>query len=305
MEYDAYDFQNVPDTYDAYDLQGGAPAPQYDNYDFQGVAQEQLSPLSAQENYPYRVPNVNADGAAPGFNAAAYGEPVKPAATTPKAAEPEGAMSQVMKGLGLSNNLSDPKNLEAWMRVLMGGGSVLSTLLRRGTQQGGKTPSELAAMMPGNRHRQWNPTQQAAMDRFQTSSPVPWDQRATSYAADRASPVRPSRTYADGGEVDPAMMDEMMAPQESEGALSLVQGEGGGQDDQVAAQLSPGEYVFDADVVSAVGDGDNSAGADILDQWRQNLRAYKRSAPPTEIPPPTGDPMQFMPQGPLSQQGAE
>lgn len=320
MEYDAYDFQDVPpNTYDSYDFQNVPPPTQYDSYDFQGPPQQAqqaqnspdfqgaLSALQVQDNYNNSVPNVKADKP-PSFDGAAYGAaPAPTPAPAPSAQpskEPEGAMSQIMKGLGLSKDLSDPKNLESWMRVLMGGGSLLNTLLRRGTPQGGKTPSELAAMMPGNRYSEWSPTQQLSMDRFQNSAPTLWNQRATSYAADRASPIRAGRNYAAGGEVDPAMMGEPM-PQDAEGALSLVEGEGGGQDDKVAANLSPGEYVFDADIVAAVGDGDNSAGADILDRWRENLRAYKRGAPPTDIPPPTGDPMQYMPQGPLSQQGAQ
>jgi hypothetical protein len=64
-----------------------------------------------------------------------------------------------------------------------------------------------------------------------------------------------------------------------------VAGDGGGQDDDVDAMLSSGEYVFDADVVSALGDGNNEAGARILDELRAKIRQHKRAAPANKIPP--------------------
>ena len=76
-----------------------------------------------------------------------------------------------------------------------------------------------------------------------------------------------------------------MAPMPAARPPRLVQGPGGGQDDNVHARLSPGEYIMDADAVSALGDGNNDAGAAKLDQMRENIRAHKRSAPPSKIPP--------------------
>ena len=71
-------------------------------------------------------------------------------------------------------------------------------------------------------------------------------------------------------------------------SANLVQGQGGGQDDNVPAVLSPGEYVWDADTVSAIGDGNNDEGARRLDQVRERIRAKKRAAPASKIPPKTG-----------------
>lgn len=68
----------------------------------------------------------------------------------------------------------------------------------------------------------------------------------------------------------------------------------GGQSDNIPAALSPGEYVMDADVVSALGDGDNNAGAAKLDKMRQNIRTHKRSAPPTKIPPKAKSPEAYL-----------
>jgi len=68
------------------------------------------------------------------------------------------------------------------------------------------------------------------------------------------------------------------------GPLSrLVQGAGGGQDDNVVGALSPGEFVVPADVVSDLGDGSNEAGADKLLQLMKNVRHHKGR--PKRLPP--------------------
>jgi len=46
-------------------------------------------------------------------------------------------------------------------------------------------------------------------------------------------------------------------------------------DGQAPAALSAGEYVFDAETVSLIGDGNNEAGAAILDQVRDEIRKAK------------------------------
>lgn len=65
----------------------------------------------------------------------------------------------------------------------------------------------------------------------------------------------------------------------------LVPGAGHGQQDDVPAMLSSGEYVVDADVVAALGDGSTEAGAKVLDTLRQNVRQHKRSASKKTVPP--------------------
>jgi len=75
---------------------------------------------------------------------------------------------------------------------------------------------------------------------------------------------------------------------------SRVPGDGPGQTDSVAAALAPGEYVFDADTVSALGDGNNAAGANVLDRFREQLRAHKRSAPVSDIPPQAKSPLAYL-----------
>lgn len=80
----------------------------------------------------------------------------------------------------------------------------------------------------------------------------------------------------------------------AEGGTPLVQGPGGGQDDLVPAMLSPGEYVFDAETVAALGDGSNEAGAAMLDQMRERIRAHKRRGPLSKIAPPAKAPEQYL-----------
>jgi hypothetical protein len=85
------------------------------------------------------------------------------------------------------------------------------------------------------------------------------------------------------------------AVHDSPGALGhYIRGATGGQDDMVKAHVSPGEYIFDADAVSGIGDGNNEAGAAILDKWREELRKEKRSAPADQIPPKAKAPTHYL-----------
>ena len=54
-----------------------------------------------------------------------------------------------------------------------------------------------------------------------------------------------------------------------------VKGQGTGRSDDIPARLSDGEYVMDAETVALLGDGSGSAGAQRLDEMRQNLRKHK------------------------------
>jgi hypothetical protein len=78
------------------------------------------------------------------------------------------------------------------------------------------------------------------------------------------------------------------------GAGKHVQGPGTGQSDDIPAMLADGEYVFDADTVSALGDGSNKAGASALDQMRKAIRKHKRGAPIDKIPPKAKNPLEYL-----------
>ncbi len=86
----------------------------------------------------------------------------------------------------------------------------------------------------------------------------------------------------------------MPVEQGRQGALALLRGGSSGQADDVNANLSHGEYVMDADVVAALGDGNTEAGAAALDRMRENIRKHKRSASPKTIPPKARSPEQYL-----------
>ena len=73
-----------------------------------------------------------------------------------------------------------------------------------------------------------------------------------------------------------------------------VEGKGDGTSDDIAAMLADGEYVFSADVVAALGNGSNKAGAEELDRMVQAIRSRARSAPPDKLPPDAKSPLEYM-----------
>jgi len=75
---------------------------------------------------------------------------------------------------------------------------------------------------------------------------------------------------------------------------AYVQGEGDGQSDDIPAMLADGEYVIDAETVAQLGNGSNKAGAKMLDTFRENIRAHKRSAPTHKIPPKSKSPLAYL-----------
>ncbi len=116
-------------------------------------------------------------------------------------------------------------------------------------------------------------------------------QFAKSGAADRMSTISMAPvvgSFANGGGVQGA------------GGLGqtramYVKGGTPGQADTVDARLSHGEYVFDADTVAALGDGNSEAGASVLNKMRENIRKHKRSAPADKIPPKAKAPEAYLP----------
>lgn len=109
------------------------------------------------------------------------------------------------------------------------------------------------------------PRQAAPQPASQQASPLAFLTQQQQYSPNSVVPFR----YASGGFVSGT-------PQ---------QYASGGQADNIQAMLSPGEYVMDADVVSALGDGNSEAGAAALDKFREKVRRHKRSASSDGIPP--------------------
>jgi len=117
--------------------------------------------------------------------------------------------------------------------------------------------------------------------------------------------VNPKARYAQGGPVEQDPQLESMLAQllqsngyapdiEQSGLARLPQynaggryyaGATGGQDDTIDAKLSDGEYVISADVVSDLGDGNNSAGAKKLDGMMSSVRSHKTKNGGKSLPP--------------------
>ena len=70
-----------------------------------------------------------------------------------------------------------------------------------------------------------------------------------------------------------------------------------GGSNPVPAKIADGEYVFPAAFVTALGGGDNRKGSEILDGLRTKLRAHKRGAPLSKIPPKAKDPIDYIKKG--------
>ena len=62
----------------------------------------------------------------------------------------------------------------------------------------------------------------------------------------------------------------------------------------IPAKIADGEYVFPEAFVTALGGGDNKQGAQMLDAMRETLRAHKRSAPTSKIPPKAKSPLDYL-----------
>jgi hypothetical protein len=100
--------------------------------------------------------------------------------------------------------------------------------------------------------------------------------------------------YADGGKI---MASPLMAASGGDvphKGSHYVQGAGGGQDDLIPAKLADGEYVFDADIVAALGDGSNKEGAKKLDAMREAIRKHKRGGSIKSIPPAAKSPLAYL-----------
>jgi hypothetical protein len=151
---------------------------------------------------------------------------------------------------------------------------------------------------------------QALIDAVKDTGPTMTAEEAAQVASE--APPEPTYSYysygtaptirlAKGGNVPTqAKNDTMVSPlMAAYGGIPhkgshYVQGDGGGQDDLIPAQLADGEYVFDAEIVAALGDGSNKEGARKLDAMREAIRKHKRSGPLNTIPPKAKSPLAYL-----------
>jgi len=110
--------------------------------------------------------------------------------------------------------------------------------------------------------------------------------------AERRAKMTPSELQAE--KINNAYEDGRLQKATQRAKGGYIPGEAPGQSDKVPAMLSDGEFVMDADTVSALGDGNNAAGAGALEKMRQNIRRHKRSAPVHKIPPKAKKPEAYL-----------
>jgi hypothetical protein len=184
------------------------------------------------------------------------------------------------------------KRAKGQLMLGVGGLGMLASLLGKKNRQ--MSAGELTSRLQGN--RQMNASGYANMDNY-------FNAPASRYVAPVVTVG--GRAYADGGDVPPhsgpgAPLMPSTEPMhfDSRHHGPLVPDDGhGGQDDRVPAWLGGGEYVFDADTVAALGDGNNAHGARQLDAMREAIREHKRSAPADSIPPRALSPLQYLKKG--------
>lgn len=198
---------------------------------------------------------------------------------------PVGIFTKLLQGMKIAGadgkvDISNPTSLESILKSVGVLGNLVSTLQGPQNKQ---TAAQLQAQLKSP-FDTWNPVQQAAANKYFSNPNVG---HALTPGAARPSSIVPTPRYAEGGAVDSPV-------HVTQGALGLIHGEGGGQDDVVHALTAPGEYVWDADAVSALGDGNNAEGARVLDSFREELRAHKRAAPATSIPPKAKAPSAYL-----------
>ena len=220
-EYDSYDLQDVPDYYGG---DYGSPV------DLGGG--ENDTAVISDDDYDFQGGTNPITGLPVGSGEVGY------------SSDSGGALTQLAKALGLTGKDGSPS-----LAKLLGLVGVASSLRGAGSAGTVKTPAELLASIPSNTPPTWSAEQVGAMQ-------VPLkagNQLARQYAADMPTPIRPGQGYAEGGEV----AGPLSAMFDSSQGDAFVQGPGDGQSDSVDAKLARGEYVFDAETVSMLGNGDN------------------------------------------------
>ena len=123
------------------------------------------------------------------------------------------------------------------------------------------------------------------------------DQESSSYNESDYVPM-----FRTGGKVSPLNIQMMYAKgghaREDFRDGKHVAGPGDGQSDDIPAWLADGEFVFPADVVSALGNGSTKAGTEKLYKMMHEIRHRARSKHPKDLPPPAHkSPLDYLKKG--------
>lgn len=104
--------------------------------------------------------------------------------------------------------------------------------------------------------------------------------------------------YASGGPAQDRAMAHLRGSLQGPVAMmdrgGPLHGDSGGQDDDINAKLSPGEYVWSAQDVADLGDGNNTHGAKKLDQMRHMVRQKAGRKNITNIAPKQPSPSHYL-----------
>ncbi len=177
--------------------------------------------------------------------------------------QPQNALSSLMVGNAIRNQ---PPSIEKQYRAQAEGQKYLDDTLHAPDRMRDRAKLEREL-----EREKWEPLAESADD-FETeqASPEEYERTGKWFRKYKKNPQgqRVEVPYARGGEV------------------GYLHGVTGGQDDRIPAWLSDGEYVMDANTVSALGDGNNTAGAQRLDDFRKKLLKHKgmKKMPPKSRP---------------------
>lgn len=295
---------NSDGTTTTYDSEGNV-------YDAQGNATEDKSPDSTAKNYSAALKGLFAgsgkqssaitrSNAAAGKPAAGGSSQVDPTTGLPIAGA-IGAAGAVSNLIGGDKSDTTP---------VFGGGhdtnydvmSPISKIQQQGAQNMYNIPGVTDLINPGGGQGGYTQaSQQNAPGQQQTAQKNIPINTADIYDEELAAAPQDDSIYASGGQVSNFFAQGGMPHSPvffSEGGANYVQTGSGthGTEDGVDAKLAEGEFVIPADVVAALGNGSNEAGAGALQQMVQEIRTQKHSNSPDQLPPDAKSPLEYLQQ---------
>lgn len=240
-----------------------------------------------------------------------YGDPLAPGVQ-----DATQALLDANAANALAGYTPSPSTISNALKSILGGGSALGGLTSLGGSSGtsGDT-SGIKNLTPGLTHANTNfelagePVVHAStgggMGSYFNSGLSSTDTDAYNYLDASNSKLKPGllkpninfslsgmpQGHAGGGQIEGHNPEFF-----SEGGLQhrYVKGDGDGTSDSVPAMLASGEFVIPADVVSGLGNGDNDAGAQVLDEFLSVIRQHKRAADPKDLPEDSKGPLTYL-----------
>jgi len=253
--------------------------------------------------------------------------PVTPPTTPTKKSKPKQSAEESLAGMGgftfAGSGVIDPIK-ESFLKTYMTKDSFKDPLEKLREMQGAEQPADNKMMQQqidpylASILAERNPTQPETEE---PQSPPLWNfgqepDNIDAMLSPKTQPV-PEKAFKSGGFVAPLQMASggamplpLLAKAGGLGALprtdgrmdfrdgAHVAGDGDGQSDDIKAMLADGEFVFPADVVSALGNGSTKAGSDKLYEMMHAIRDRARSAGKKDLPPPAlKSPLDYLKKG--------